>query len=446
MNAKSSKPKRVYVVSLGCSKNLVDTEGMLGAMERMGIGLAATPEQSDCLLINTCAFTEEAKAETVETILELAAKKGKRRALIVTGCMATRYGDTLRAQIPEIDELLPLNDYARLPEVLKRRLRLDPGCPTPAPGERPARRLATPAHTAYLRISEGCDHTCAFCAIPLIRGRFRSVPLEELVAEAGELAARGVRELSLIAEDSTYYGLDLYREFRLPELLRRLDAVPGIEWIRLLYVYPTLVTPALIETVAACPRLCHYVDMPVQHGDDGVLKAMRRGITRAKIVEMAAAWRAAMPDVVLRTSVIVGFPGESDAAFENLLSMLQEVAFDRVAVFRYSREEGTRAYDLPDQVDEAVKAERLARVNALLEAQSRAANERRVGRRLRVLIDAVSPLYPDHMQGRWYGQTPDIDGCVYVEGRHAPGTFVEADVVACDAFDLFAVPALTAAA
>lgn len=434
---RTQRPRRVYVVSLGCSKNLVDTEYMLGTMDRLGLTLASSPREADCLLVNTCAFTEEARQETIETLQDLVGQfsNGRRPPLVVTGCMATRVGDALRRDVPEIADILPLGTYDRLPEVLARHLHFEPGCPT----EGPVRKLATPGHTAYLRIAEGCDHTCAFCAIPLIRGRYRSIPLETVVAEARDLAARGVRELSLIAEDTTFYGLDLYRRFCLPELLRALDDIDGIEWIRLLYVYPNLVTDELIETVAVARHICHYVDMPVQHGDDTVLKAMRRGITRARIEEMARAWRAAMPDIVLRTSVIAGFPGETEAAFDELLSLLEAVRFDCVAVFRYSHEPGTRAFDLPDQVPEAVKAERVARVAALAERHATEANQRLVGRRLRVLIDGPSALYPDHLQGRWYGQTPDIDGVTYIEGSYVPGTFVEADVVSHDAFDLFAV-------
>ncbi|HEU5182850.1 MAG TPA: 30S ribosomal protein S12 methylthiotransferase RimO [Candidatus Polarisedimenticolia bacterium] len=439
-------PLRVGFVSLGCPKNLVDTEIMLGSLRRDGCELSADPADSDVIVVNTCGFIEPAKRESIETILEMAEHKktGRCRRLVVAGCLVQRYHQQLRREIPEIDAFVSLDGLEGIVDAVRADLKhaaADPataisGAARALYDHRHARVLATLPHLAYLKISEGCDHPCAFCAIPSMRGAMRSRPIASLVAEAADLAARGVKELVLIAQDSTDYGRDLGEGADLPALLRALEPVDGLEWIRIHYAYPNRVTPALLRTMAGSAKICRYLDVPLQHSDPGVLKAMKRGGGRHIFTGLLEEIRAAMPDCAVRTTFIVGFPGESEAAFDGLLDFVRESRFDHLGVFPYSHEEGTAAFDLADDVPQEIKDDRRRR---LMETQASIAQEnnlRLVGKTVAVRVDRPDPG-GSFLAGRMASQAPDVDSRVLIAGTGVePGRLVDVRIEAAHPYDL----------
>jgi ribosomal protein S12 methylthiotransferase len=483
---------KIGFVSLGCPKNLVDSEVMLGLAEQAGHEITTEAEGADVLVVNTCAFIDRAKQESIDTILEMAELKKQvpGRKLIVTGCMAERYRDELRAEIPEIDAVLgtgevtglvgvlagvgkresgagsPMTFYARSPKssaglpdsrltTPDSRHGSDPGSrqvspvfgidlPTYLYDATTPRRRATPGHYAYVKIAEGCDYKCAFCIIPKMRGHYRSRSIESVVHEARHLAADGVKELLLISQDTTFYGIDQGERGALPRLLRALNTVDGIEWIRMLYLYPTTITDEVIESVAELDKVCKYIDLPLQHAADGVLKRMKRPGTRASYERLLGNIRARIPGVSLRTTFIVGFPGETEQDVDVLEQFITDVGFDHLGVFTYSHEEGTSAFGLADDVPQEQKEARQSRI---MEAQRGIVTRRqqaRVGQRVQVMIDGTSPEHEWVWRGRLAGQAPDIDPVVYLTDADpadlAPGRLIEAEIVGAEAYDLVARP------
>ncbi len=439
---------KIGLVSLGCPKNLVDSEVMLGFAQRAGHTLTADAAEADVLVVNTCAFIESAREESVSAILEMAAHKtdGRCKRLVVTGCMAERYRDELRAEIPEIDVVLGTGEVPSIVDALG-------GTTTSLPlykqqdflySDLTPRTLTTPSHLAYVKIAEGCNYRCAFCIIPRLRGAYRSRPVGSIVREAENLAARGVKELILVSQDSTFFGTDRGERGALARLLRQLDAVKGLEWIRVLYLYPTTVTTETLRAMAECDKVCKYVDLPLQHASDPVLKRMRRPGTRAAYTRLIHKIRATIPGVTLRSTFIVGFPGETEAEFDELRGFVEETGFDHVGVFTYSHEQGTSAGRLTDDVPRRVK---LGRQRQIMSAQKRlvtAANRRRVGQRVRVLIDGPSAEHPLVIAGRLASQAPEIDPVVYLSDADPDvcraGTLVDGEVVAARGYDLVVRP------
>ena len=440
-------PPRVGFVSLGCPKNLVDTEIMLAHLRRAGCELSRDPGDADVIVINTCGFIEAARRESIDTILEMAEHKktGRCRRLVVAGCLVQRYHAQLRAEIPEIDSFISLDELERIVEAVKTDLRAraaDPatlisGAARALYDHTQPRALATLPHLAYLKIAEGCDHPCAFCAIPSMRGAMRSRSVDSLRIEAEDLAARGVKEIILIAQDTTDYGRDLADGTDLPRLLRSLEEVKALEWIRIHYAYPNRITPALLAAMADSRKVCRYLDIPLQHADAGILKAMKRGGSRRIFGEMVSGIREILPDCALRTTFIVGFPGESEAAFQELAGFLEETRFDHVGVFTYSHEEGTAAFALQDDVPAGLKEERRCR---LMEMQARISWENHrslLGRTLTTRVDGPDAGDADRLAGRLASQAPDVDARVLIVGAQArAGELVPVLIEQAHAYDL----------
>jgi ribosomal protein S12 methylthiotransferase len=453
-------PYTVCLVTLGCAKNVVDSERALGALEREGFALSTEPAGADLIVVNTCGFIEAAKQESVEEILRLAALKenGRSRRLVVAGCLARRYRAQLEAVLPEVDRFLGLVDPAETVALARSLAALEqrepPACTSPVPAV-PVRRLTTPAHYAWLKIAEGCNNPCTFCAIPLMRGRLRSVAPDQLVAEARQLAAGGVRELILVAQDSTHYGADRpsgdrpsAERTRLPDLLRRLGTeVPGLAWLRLMYAYPAHVTDELLAALADTPKVVPYLDLPIQHTSDRMLAAMRRSITADRQRALLERIRERVPGIALRTSLLVGFPGEREEDFTELVEAVRTFRFERLGVFAWSAEEGTPAYELPGRVN-PVEVER--RRAELMQVQAGIAAERNralEGSVTEVLVEEVlEDLPPFHYLGRTPADAPEVDQGIYLERpagdfperlRHLrPGDLVRAEVVGATDFDL----------
>ncbi len=436
--------EKVHILSLGCPKNLADSELMLGALAGAGFEITLDPDDAQVLIVNTCAFIEAAKRESIEAIVEAGRIKGQAagRRLVVAGCLAQRYGAELREQLPEVDILVGTGNFLDLPELLRRtetpELRPIPyaGAAHLLAGAAAPRVRIGDSISAYLKISEGCNHKCSFCIIPKIRGSHESRPLEDIVAEARALAADGVREINLIAQDLTAYGRDLELRPSLAQLLGRLDRIEGLRWIRLLYCYPNFVTDELLGAIAELPRVVKYIDMPLQHADDEVLRAMRRERSAAALRNLLDRIRRRVPGVTLRTSFIVGFPGETEQAFGRLLDFVREEQFDRVGVFTYSREEKTAACDMPDQLPERVKR---ARRSALMELQAEISlrkNRSLLGRELEALVEGEAEGRATRMRGRTSGQAPEIDGMVLLKGEAHPGEFVRARIDRVLSYDL----------
>ncbi len=497
---------KIGLLSLGCPKNLVDGEVMLGLAEQAGHEITSDARAADALIVNTCAFIDRAKQESVDAILEMAALKAQAagRRLIVTGCLAERYREELQAEIPEIDAVLGTGEVARIVEILAATrsrqpaaaaggrpspvtapntsalafYRRDPAASTPSltdPGrgdlERRAsmtidhapaspvfgvdlptylydaetpRRLTTPGHYAYLKIAEGCDYKCAFCIIPKMRGKYRSRDSESIVREARQLAARGVKELLLISQDTTFYGIDRGRRGALAPLLRGLDDVDGLEWIRLLYLYPTTITDEILQAMALSRKVCKYIDLPLQHASDAVLRRMKRPGTRASYEKLLHRIRVAMPDVALRTTFIVGFPGETDTDVEELLRFVEAVKFDHVGVFTYSAEEGTSAFHLNDDVPPDEKERRRA---AIMGAQRSIVGRRlraSIGRRATVLVDGPDEEHELVWRARLSSQAPDIDSRVYLTdcdpAMLAAGRLLDVEIIEANGYDLVGRP------
>ena len=438
--------EKVHLLTLGCPKNLADSELMLGALTGAGFEITLDPEQAQVLVVNTCAFIEAAKKESIDAILEAADVKrrsaGKR--LVVAGCLSQRYATELADSMPEVDVFVGTGNFLELPELLRRtespELRPIPyaGAAHLLPSADVARVKTGDFFTSYLKISEGCNHKCAFCIIPKIRGLHESRPLADVVAEARSLVAGGVRELNLIAQDLTAYGRDLDPPSSLASLLHSLNAIEDLRWIRLLYCYPNFVTDELLEAIATLPKVVKYIDMPLQHADDTMLRAMRRERSGAALRKLLDRVRKHVPGVVLRSSFIVGFPGETDAAFGRLADFVRNEEFDRVGVFTYSREENTPAFDMEGQVPERVKRARRSELMAAQAEISLKKNRDLVGREMEVLVEGRMPGRAARMRGRTSGQAPEIDGSVFLAGDAEAGEFVRARIDKALSYDLIA--------
>ena len=431
---------KVGLVSLGCPKNLLDSENMLGLLQRDGYTITNNENDADLLIINTCAFIDAAKEESVNTILEMARlkKEGACKALLVTGCLAQRFPAELSAEMPEIDGLLGTGEVAAITAAAAVVLAGGKVNKVSRPGYLPAaetpRLQSTPPYTAYLKIAEGCDNRCTYCVIPSIRGSFRSRPSADLVQESARLVAAGVKELILVAQDTTRYGRDLYGSPSLPELLKQLAALDGIRWLRLMYTYPALIDDRLIELIATEEKVCRYLDLPLQHVSPRILERMNRPKDAGLAVKLVEKLRRMIPGVTLRTTFITGFPGESEGEFEELLQFIQTTEFDRVGVFPYSREEHTPAAALPDQVDGAIKVERQKRALAVQQAISLKRNQAKVGEVLTVLMEGPQ-------RGRGEGDAPEIDGKVFVKAGRTlrAGELVKVKITGAAAYDLSGV-------
>lgn len=425
-------PQKVHLVSLGCPKNTVDSEKMLGLLQGNAYQITADPEEADVVVVNTCGFIGPAKEESIEAVMEAHRLKqeGRCKGVIVTGCLAQRYEDELRQDLIEADQILTIAQEKDIVRHVDAVL----GTPRQRYLDSLPRAGLTPSHWAYLRISDGCDHQCAFCAIPAIRGRHKSESIDDLVAEAERLAAAGTRELVLVSQDSVRYGADLYGKARLVELMGALSAVDGIEWIRLMYTYPAFWTEEMIDLFATNERICAYIDMPLQHIADPVLRRMKRATTRRKTLDLLDKLRRRIPGVGLRSSFIVGFPGESEADFEELLAFVEETRFDHATAFMYSDEDGTAAYDLDGKLPEEVIQERYSRLTQLQERVSTQINDGMVGQRHTALVDVPAA---GGGVGRLARDAPEIDGQVIIEGQGlAAGRFVEVEVTGGDPYEL----------
>ncbi len=437
---------KLFCVSLGCDKNLVDTEKMLGLLNREGYAFTDDEGEADAILINTCCFIGDAKEESVNTILEMARLKeeGRCRALVVAGCLAQRYKEEILEEIPEVDGILGTTSCDEIVNVLNGILGREKPAPVscfhdlaepPTGGEN--RVVTTGGYYAHLKIAEGCDKRCTYCIIPYLRGSFRSVPMEQLVREAGQLAEQGVKELILVAQETTLYGKDLYGEKALPKLLHELAKVPGIQWIRLQYCYPEEITDELIEAIRTEEKVCHYLDIPIQHASDGILRRMGRRTNQAQLREMIARLRREIPDIALRTTLISGFPGETQEDHEELMAFVDEMEFERLGVFAYSAEEDTPAYSFPDQVPQEVKEERRDEIMQLQQEIAFEKSEAMVGRVLTVLIEGKVVDEPAYV-GRTYMDAPGVDGLIFVNAdvELMSGDFVRVRVTGSAEYDL----------
>lgn len=439
---------RYAFVSLGCPKNLVDSERMLGMLRLDGYELVNDPKGADFAVVNTCGFIEAARQESfaaIDEMLELK-RRGELRGVIVSGCLAERQRETLLEERPGIDHLVGVFGREEVTKVADRllgglteqRTVFHPAPTHPLPDT--ARMRITPKHFAFLKISEGCDRLCTFCAIPKMRGKHFTKPMEEVIAEARELAADGVRELVIVAQDTTYYGMDLYGQPRLAELLRELEQVEGLDWIRLMYFYPMYVTDELIDTIAASKRIVPYLDMPLQHINDRMLKRMQRRVNRADTESLVKKLRERIPNLIMRTTFITGFPGETDGEFNELVDFVGEQRFERLGVFTYSFEPDTPAAKLPEHLSEEVKNERREQLMAVQQEVAFEWNDAQIGRQLDVIIDSAVPGENNAWIGRSYADAPDVDGVVYVTGEKlSSGSIVPCEIVATSEYDLVGV-------
>ena len=443
MRAVKMKNKKILFISLGCDKNLVDSEVMLGILADRGFEMTDTEDDADIIIINTCCFINDAKEESINTILEMAEykKTGPCKALIVTGCLAQRYKQEIVDEIPEVDAVIGTSKYDEIFDAVDQALKgshfLDVDDLDRLPSVPGKRILTTGGHYAHLKIAEGCDKHCTYCIIPKIRGNYRSVPMEQLLAEAASLAEQGVKELILVAQETTLYGMDLYGKKSLHILLQELAKIKGIRWIRILYCYPEEIYPELIETIKNEKKVCHYLDMPLQHASDAILKRMGRRTTKAQLKETVSLLRKEIPDIVLRTTLIAGFPGETQEQHEELMEFVDEMEFERLGVFAYSPEENTPAASMPDQIPEEVKEERR---DAILELQQEIAFDKAadmVGRTLYAMIEGKVADEPAYV-ARTYADSPDIDGYVFVNTGEMlmSGDFVKVKITGSAEYDL----------
>lgn len=440
---------KLFCVSLGCDKNLVDTEKMLGVAGGLGVSFTDDETEADAILINTCCFIGDAKEESVNTILDMARYKeeGKCRALIVAGCLAQRYKQEIIDEIPEVDAILGTTSYEEIGNVLNRLFGDENGKKEEhisyfhdlkeLPEHAKKRVMTTGGHYAFLKIAEGCDKRCTYCIIPYLRGPYRSVPMEQLLAEARELADNGVRELILVAQETTLYGKDLYGEKSLPKLLHELAQIPGIYWIRIQYCYPEEITDELIQAIKSEEKVCHYLDIPIQHASDRILRRMGRRTHKAELKERISTLRREIPDIALRTTFICGFPGETQEDHEELMEFVDEMEFERLGVFTYSAEEDTPAYSYPDQIPEEVKEERRAEVMELQQEIAFEHCENMVGKVLDVMIEGKVADEPAYV-GRTYMDAPNVDGLIFVNGDEMlmSGDFVRVKVTGANEYDL----------
>ncbi len=436
---------KILFTSLGCDKNLVDTEVMLGELAEEGFVFTDEEAEADIVIVNTCCFIRDAKEESIETILEMAElkKTGQIKALLVAGCLAQRYREEIQSEIPEVDAVLGISDIHSIAQAVKEILA---GCARNHIGEGEKasgvrrRIVTTGGHYAYLKIAEGCDKRCTYCIIPKIRGSYRSVPMEELLKEARTLAGQGVRELVLVAQETTLYGVDLYGEKRLPELLEELCRIEGLHWIRLMYCYPEEITEKLVQVIKREPKICHYLDIPIQHASDAVLKRMGRRATGEGLKQIIGMLRREIPDICLRTTLISGFPGETEEDFIELYHFVNEMEFDRLGVFPYSEEEDTPAALLPDQIPDKVKEKRR---DELMELQQEIAFEKADGRVGQVFEAVVEGYLPGEgvYAARTYMDAPNVDGYLFFtsDHEHDSGSFVRVKVSGSNGYDLTGV-------
>lgn len=433
----------IGMVSLGCAKNLTDAETMMGLLSESGYVITENPAEADVIVVNTCAFIDPAKQESIDTILEMADYKinGRCKLLIVAGCLAQRYKDEVLEEFPEVDYVIGTGDFDRICEFIENAFagKREAVCTNAdrTPDDHLPRMLATPHYTAYLKIADGCDNNCTYCAIPQIRGHFRSRPMENIIEEAYKLGQSGVKEIILIAQDTTRYGIDIYGEYRLSQLLEELVKIDSIKWIRAHYFYPEAVTEDLIDTMAKYDKICSYIDIPVQHADDYILRRMARRTNRAQITQKIKMIRDKMPDAVIRTSIIAGFPGETETEFNTLYEFVRDMKFDRMGVFAYSREEGTAAADFEDQIEDDVKLQRLNKLMILQQEISLELNTNKIGSVIEVMVegyDEESFLF----YGRSRGDSIDVDGKVYfgTEQEVEAGDIIKVRILAADEYDL----------
>ena len=433
---------KIGMVSLGCAKNQNDAEIMLGILLQDGCEIVADPSQADVIIVNTCGFIESAKRESIDAILEMAEyKEDKCRLLIASGCLAERYSEEIAKEIPEVDAIIGTGDYDRIAEAIKKAFDGEKpiicGHKDRTPEERLPRVLSTPPYTAYLKIADGCDNNCTYCAIPKIRGKFRSRAIDDIVSEAEELAENGVKELILIAQDTTRYGVDLYGKYSLDSLLEELVKIEKIQWIRVHYYYTEAITEGLITTMAKYDKICNYIDMPIQHINNTILRRMARRTTREETIEKIRMIREKMPDCTIRTSIIVGFPGETEEQFNELYEFIKNIRFDRMGVFSYSQEEGTPAAEFEDQIDEETKQKRLDALMTLQQGISLEMNRAKIGSVIEVIVegyDADNFLF----YGRSRGDSIDVDGKVYfgTENEVDEGDIIKVKIVDADEYDL----------
>lgn len=434
---------KILFISLGCDKNLTDTEVMLGLLADEGYEMTNDETEADIIVINTCCFIHDAKEESIQNILEMAEykKTGSLKALVVTGCLAQRYRQEILDEIPEVDAVLGTTAYDKIIEAVKDALDGKKSLTMEAlealPVVETKRQITTGGHFAYLKIAEGCDKHCTYCIIPKIRGRFRSVPMERLLSEARELADQGVKELILVAQETTIYGKDLYGEKSLHRLLKELCKINGIRWIRIMYCYPEEITDELIQVMKEEPKICHYLDLPIQHANDEILRRMGRRTTKQELIDIIEKLRREIPDICLRTTLITGFPGETQEQHEELYRFVDEMEFDRLGVFTYSPEEDTPAAEMPDQIEEEVKEDRQAELMELQQEIAFEAVENMEGREVLVMIEgkvADEPVYV----GRTYRDAPNVDGLIFVETGEElmSGDFAKVKITGALEYDL----------
>lgn len=434
---------KVLFISLGCDKNLVDSEEMLGILTAKGYEITDDETEADIIVVNTCCFIHDAKEESIQNILQMAEYRtaGTCKCLLVTGCLAQRYKEEIITEIPEVDAVLGTTSYDAISEAIEKALEgrkyteykdIDY-----LPDVKENRVVTTGGHYGYLKIAEGCNKHCTYCIIPKIRGNYRSVPMEKLIAQAEYLAEKGVKELILVAQETTIYGTDLYGEKCLHKLLKELCKIDGIQWIRVLYCYPEEIYPELIDTMAEEEKICHYLDLPIQHASDGVLKRMGRRTSKAQLIEIVKKLREKMPDIVLRTTLITGFPGETQEQHEELMAFVDEMEFDRLGVFTYSPEEGTPAAGMADQIDEEVKLDRQAELMELQQEISIDLGQQRIGQDLWVMIEGKVADENAYV-GRTYGDAPGIDGYVFVNTNTElmSGDFAQVHITGALEYDL----------
>ena len=433
----------ILFISLGCDKNLVDSEVMLGLLDKKGYKIVDEESEADVIVINTCCFINDAKEESVQTILEMAEykKEGRLKALIVTGCLAQRYQQEILDEIPEVDAVLGTTSYDKITEAVEEALagngHVEVTDINALPLVDEKRLVTTGGHFAYLKIAEGCDKHCTYCIIPKLRGNYRSVPMERLIKEAEDLADQGVKELILVAQETTVYGQDIYGEKSLHKLLKELCKISGIRWIRILYCYPEEIDDNLIQAIKEEPKICHYLDLPIQHASDEILKRMGRRTSKKQLVEIIGKLRSEIPDIALRTTLITGFPGESEANHEELMGFVDEMEFDRLGVFTYSPEEDTPAADMPEQIEESVKEDRQAELMELQQDIAFDKAEDMVGSEVLMMVEgkvADENVYV----GRTYKDAPNVDGLIFVhtDAELITGDFAKVKVTGALEYDL----------
>lgn len=436
---------KVLFISLGCDKNLVDSEVMLGLLEQGGCQIVDDETQAEVIVVNTCCFIHDAKEESIQTILEMAEykKTGRLKALIVTGCLAQRYQEEIFTEIPEVDAVLGTSAYDQIMPAIEKALEGHGDMTVESldrlPVVKAGRLVTTGGHFAYLKIAEGCDKHCTYCIIPKVRGNYRSVPMEQLLLEAETLASQGVKELILVAQETTVYGKDIYGEKSLPRLLKELCKIKGIRWIRLLYCYPEEIDEELIQVIKEEKKICHYLDIPIQHASDEILKRMGRRTSKKQLTEIIGRLRGEIPDITLRTTLITGFPGETEEQHEELLAFVDEMEFDRLGVFTYSPEEDTPAAVMPEQVPEEVKEERRAEIMELQQEIAFELADKMVGKELAVMIEGKLTEEETYV-GRTYKDAPNVDGLIFIPCDSAEelisGVFVKVRVTGALEYDL----------